>query len=227
MTRVTKAGWGAAAPRAVARLSHLQVDELVVHYTAMLADQVAEHADCGARVRGIQRYHQETRGWADIAYNQLFCQHGFAFDGRGWGVMSAATLGHNGHTQAICFLGGDRDGRDDVTVPGRAAAAELVRDWHRWKGLEAPVVGHRDRVSTSCPGDELYAWVNAEGWRAKKPAVKPWPLPVPAEFWAWVRWRRRRWLYRSRLAWLAARPASVPVRVPAWYWTRLAAMGGT
>lgn len=226
MIRVARAGWGAAPASAVTRLPASKVDELVVHYSAALADQVADHADCPARVRGIQRYHQETKGWADIAYNWLFCQHGVAFEGRGWGVMSAATLGHNQHTQAICFLGADRDGRDDVTVPGRHAAAELVGDFLGWQGGTAAVVGHRDRVSTACPGDELYAWVNAEGWLSHDPAAKPWPLPMPAEFWAWARWRRRRWLYRSRLAWLAARPAAAPVRVPAWYWTRLAAMGG-
>jgi hypothetical protein len=200
------------------------VDALAVHYSSMLAEQRADHAGCDDVVRNIQRFHQDTRGWNDIAYSWLFCNHGHAYEGRGWAVMTAATAGHNSHTQAICFLGTDRKSRDDVTVPGREAAAHLVQEFLRKFGKDCRVGGHRDWVSTSCPGDELYAWVVAKGWLVDKPDERPWPIPVPPWFWVWARWQRERFLYATRAKWMHARPVNAPKRVPDWAWVRLAAM---
>lgn len=223
MEYVARQDWGAAPPGgAPTRLS--TIDEIVVHYSSMDAERRQSHADCPQVVRNIQRFHIVTRGWNDIAYSWLTCQHGYVFEGRGWGVMTAATFGHNDHTQAVCFLGGDKADRDDVTPDGRRALARVIADFHRLFGRDKKVVGHRDRVLTTCPGDELEAWIVAEGWRVSDPKVKPWPVPVPAWFWLWARWQRARFSYPSKLAWREARPANAPARIPEWAWVRLAAM---
>ena len=54
-----------------------------VHYSASGA--AAAHRDCASSVRGIQNYHMDGQGWQDIAYNWLFCRHGYLFRGRGLG----------------------------------------------------------------------------------------------------------------------------------------------
>lgn len=229
---VRRAQWGARAPRARNLLSTAAIDELVVHYTAALSDELPDHAGCAARVRGIQNFHMQPGGLgapdggSDIAYNWLFCRHGVAFEGRGWLVQSGATFGHNRHTQAICFLGADRAGRDDVTAAGRRAAAALIRGGIRAIGHPLGVVGHGDRVSTACPGDELEAWIRVGGWLVDDPDAKPWPIPIPPAYWTWIAWQRRRFLFPSRAAWLRARPRGVRLRVPRWYFVRAAAMGG-
>lgn len=224
ITTYDRGEWAAKPPRArPTPLPSTAIDELVVHYSSMDAERRTSHTDCAGVVRAIQAFHQNTRGWQDIAYNWLVCQHGGVYEGRGWNVMSAATFGHNAHTQAVCFLGGDKADRDDVTVEGRAALAHVVKEFHRVTG-PGKVVGHRDRVATGCPGDELHAWVLAEGWRVSSPKTKPWPIPVPAWFWVWAKWRRSFFNYPSALAWRDARPAGVPARVPDWAWVRLAAM---
>jgi hypothetical protein len=216
--------WGAKDPaHPPTRLPSSAIDELVVHYSSMDAERRMSHDDCPGVVRAIQAFHQNSRGWSDIGYSWLTCQHGGVFEGRGWNVYPAATLNHNFHTQAVCFLGGDKEGRDDVTVAGREALAHVVREFHRVTG-PGKVVGHRDRVSTSCPGDELHAWVLAEGWRVAAPKTKPWPLPVPGWFWLWAKWRRAFFNYPSAAEWRDARPAGVPPRIPDWAWVRLAAM---
>jgi hypothetical protein len=105
-----------------------------------------------------------TKGWCDIAYNFLVCKHGYIFEGRGWSRKSGATGDANSHTIAICFLGDDTAGRDDVTAYGRSALAEWINLAITKTGAKT-VKGHRDYMSTSCPGDELETWVNAGGWK--------------------------------------------------------------
>ena len=129
----------------------------------MDADERNRHSECAARVRGIQRYHmtsdQLTPGGAsDIGYSWLVCKHGYVFKGRGFRVMPAATGGANSFTQAVCFLGNDSAGRDDVTQKGRQAIREVLAFLQRNAPNLEGVRGHRDFGATSCPGAELYAF---------------------------------------------------------------------
>lgn len=118
------------------------------------------HGQCAAKVRGIEAFHRDNRGWADIAYNALVCPHGYVFEGRGPGVKSAA----NGDGQAnddwyaVCYLGGERDG---FTDEGKAGFLEAF-GWLTREGDAGPRRnGHRDHKATACPGDEIYRWVQS------------------------------------------------------------------
>lgn len=155
---VTRSAWGARPPKAVVALPPERVRYLVVHYSAANADEQALHRNCAARVRGIQAFHMDSRGWNDIAYNWLVCKHGYVFRGRGWRVKSAATGAANAYTVAVCFLGDDTAGRDDVTASGRAAIRQVFAFMLRNTTHPFAVRGHRDFMATSCPGDELYAF---------------------------------------------------------------------
>jgi hypothetical protein len=205
-------------------LSKAQVDTLVHHYSSMDAERRKDHSGCDDVVRNIERFHMQSNGWAGIAYSYLYCQHGHVYEGRGWFKLTAATLGHNGHTQAACFLGPDVKLRDDLTAPGREAASYLTNEFLRLFGKSKKVGGHRQFVNTSCPGDEIMAWIAAKGWLVDDPIERPWPLPIPKWFWPWAKWQRERMTYPSRAAWLAKRPESAKARVPDWAWVRLAAM---
>jgi hypothetical protein len=156
---VTRKGWRAAKPRRVDKLARNAVDTIVLHYTAADADERALHRNCAKRVRGVQRFHQQSRGWNDIAYNFLVCKHGYWFRGRGNGVRSAATGKANRHTMAICFLGNDTANRDDVTNAGRDGIRRAIRSIRRYHPRARKIRGHRDFTATACPGDQLYAWL--------------------------------------------------------------------
>lgn len=161
---VTRREWDAAPPKSRVPQSPDAVRFLVVHYSAMDADEQALHRNCAGRVRGIQRYHMTSDqltpgGAADIGYSWVVCKHGWVFKGRGWRVLPAATGGANSYTVAVCFLGNDTANRDDVTPAGRKAIREVLAFVKRnGKNLQG-VRGHRDFGSTSCPGAELYAFV--------------------------------------------------------------------
>lgn len=122
------------------------------------------HSSCAARVRGIERYHRDTKRWADIAYNAVVCPHGYVYAGRGPGVRSAA----NGSTAAnlthyaVCYLGGPGDPFTAQAKDGFVAAV----DWLRTEGEAGwEVNGHRDHKATACPGDDIYTWLQRHDWR--------------------------------------------------------------
>ncbi|MGH7376858.1 MAG: peptidoglycan recognition protein family protein [Candidatus Methylomirabilales bacterium] len=175
----TRAEWGARPPKSVQAIG--TVRGVALHYSGSASDEQADHANCAGRVRGIQRYHMDTRGWADVAYNFLACLHGTVFEGRGFGHRSAAqgTNDGNAHYLAVCFLGNDSAGRDDVTDAGRAAlryVVDQVRDDYLGAREVRP---HSSFHATACPGDELRAWI-AQGMPASaQPSPEPAPPPAP------------------------------------------------
>ena len=156
---VTRKQWGARPPKDTTPLPIENIRAFVVHYSAANSDEQALHENCAGRVRGIQNYHMDTQGWNDIAYNWLVCRHGYIFQGRGLAHRSAATGEANGYTVACCFLGDDTKGKADATPKAR----EAIKDVYRFVKGKTPhkivARGHRDYMSTSCPGDELYAFV--------------------------------------------------------------------
>jgi len=174
---VTRAEWGARS-RGATRSSHPigKTLGITAHWEGPHMGPFP-HSECAGKVRSIERFHRDTRGWADIAYNALVCPHGFVFEGRGPGVKSAA----NGDTQtnedwyAVCYLGGERDGFTDEGKQGYLDAF----GWLAREGAAGPKRnGHRDHKATACPGDEIYRWVSALPDGAGNPASAPQPAPV-------------------------------------------------
>jgi N-acetylmuramoyl-L-alanine amidase len=154
--------WGARSPVCKTPLKRSEVRGLAVHYSASNADEQADHANCASRVRGIQNYHMDAKGWCDIAYNFVVCKHGSIYQGRGWYNRSAAqgtNSGNDGYI-AVCFLGDDTAGRDDVTDAGRAAFKRVFARYKVWYvGRPREIRPHSDFTSTQCPGNELRAFI--------------------------------------------------------------------
>lgn len=117
------------------------------------AEPGADHARCVATWRNWQKYHMDTKGWSDIAYTGGFCNHGFAFAGRGVGVRTAANGTNDGNQRfyAVTWIGGEGQ------VPSQAAIDAL--EWWvvelRKQGAGRAVWPHRKFKPTGCPGDPL------------------------------------------------------------------------
>jgi hypothetical protein len=171
-TLITRAAWGARAPKNTTPLVASEQRGTAIHYSAAESDRVAIHDDCARRVRAIQAFHMDGRGWADIAYNYLVCHHGYRFAGRGLGIRSAAqgtNAGNDGY-HAVCFLGFDREGRMDVTGEAKRAIADCIATVRARYPHATAVRPHSAFHSTACPGDELRAWITAG---------TPVPVPTP------------------------------------------------
>lgn len=117
-----------------------------------------DHSFCAPQVRGIQNFHMDSRGWSDIAYNWLVCQHGYVYEGRGLKYQNGANGTNMGNkiSSAICYLGGEGNPFTDEAKNAFHLTTKYVSD-----NSSAPTgaMGHRDHKSTRCPGDEIYNWI--------------------------------------------------------------------
>jgi hypothetical protein len=159
--RVSRSAWGARRPNCETAIKRSEVKGIAVHYSASNADEQADHKNCAARVRGIQNYHMDAKGWCDIAYNFVVCKHGYIFVGRGWFNRSAAQGTNSGNDSylAVCFLGDDTAGRDDVTDAGREAYKRVFARFRAWYLKKPELRPHSWFHATGCPGNDLRAWI--------------------------------------------------------------------
>src|SRR5699024_7373818 len=177
----SRAGWGADESRVRSTSGADQLRSVVIHHTA--GTNSYSSSESAQLVRGIQRYHTVTLGWADIGYNVLVSKYGQVFEGRGGGlhrnIVGAHALGFNTGSFGISVLGDYSS-----SAPPRAAMVALahlvgwkllstfqtdVKGTASWATAEGTkhsqgdrvslpkMFGHRDVNYTECPGDGLYA----------------------------------------------------------------------
>ncbi|XP_069356260.1 peptidoglycan recognition protein-like [Maniola hyperantus] len=112
--------------------------------------------DCVLRVRLIQTFHIESRGWFDIGYNFLIGGDGSVYTGRGWDHQGAHTPGHNKKSIAIAFIGTYH--ADTPTIKQVEACKNLIKQGvdqiKLSKGYE--LFGQRQLMATLSPGDKLF-----------------------------------------------------------------------
>jgi peptidoglycan hydrolase-like protein with peptidoglycan-binding domain len=173
MDLIRRDAWGAAAPRGKPVVIPTPVRDLFLHHSAT--------PDGGPEtVRAIQKFHQQTRGWADIAYTWLYSPRDRVFyEGRGPAVAGAHTRNHNRTSHAVCILG-----NYDVTAFPNHAIHDLA-DWARWHGTAwGPnrYRPHSEVAATACPGKHVMNVLRdinlyAEAEMAPSTPVAP-PAPV-------------------------------------------------
>lgn len=178
----TRADWGATPTSGMAFVPAARRDEFFNHYDGAnplgLADQ--PHSACLAKVKADQRFHMgPSRGWSDIGYNGLICQHGRAIEGRGLDYAGAHCPDHNTRGYGIQFQVG---GNEAPTQAAKDRMRRLYDDLCKRSGRKLAMKGHRDGLATLCPGDIVYSWVKAgmpvSGAAATTPP-KPTSKPKP------------------------------------------------
>ena len=172
----------AAGAESWARM-YVPVKKLVVHHTATTND----YTDAAAEVRAIYAYHAKELDWGDIGYQALIGNDGVVYEGRRGrgparggprellspGVVGGQVFFHNYGTDGYSLIGNFMDTslpdpmRDrllDLLVyesrryaiePG--AVSDFLRNDGIWHRAVTGVSGHRDLVTTECPGDRVYA----------------------------------------------------------------------
>lgn len=149
----TRADWQALPPKpGPGPLDPAKVEGLAFHWPGMSSPLRGVNAVMAA-LRGWQRYHMNTRGWSDIAYQIAVDQDGNTYDLRGLRTQSAA----NGDTDV-----NERFGAVLLVVaPGEpltpelvAAARRVVRRHRQLFPSSKLLVGHSQirPDGTECPG---------------------------------------------------------------------------
>jgi hypothetical protein len=182
---ISRAGWGAdealkRAPPRYADATHM----VFIHHTD--TPNGYSEADVPAIIRSIYTYHVRSNGWNDIGYNFLVDAYGRIFEGRAGGidrpVIGAHTMGFNTGSVGIAVIG--NGAQAPLTPATRTALTNLIA----WRldlahvdplghatlvsggndryaaGKSATfrvVSGHRDALSTDCPGALIYADLDA------------------------------------------------------------------
>jgi hypothetical protein len=110
------------------------------------------------KVRAIESFHVNTRGWNGIAYSFLFFPDGTIAEGRGWGRSGGHTEGRNSTAAGFCLLGhGDKQ-------PATEAQWQAMR-WLIGEGIRLgklkpnpKITGHRNYSlkGKTCPGNLVY-----------------------------------------------------------------------
>ena len=146
------------------------VTRITLHHTAEVAG-MATRTDAEL-VKGIQNFHRNTRGWADIGYHWIIGLHGDVYEGRALNVQGA----HAGGGNNVGNLGISVIGYFTKALPSsrqmRTTERFLTAQLAHYGVPIAELHGHRDFKPTECPGSTLYAWLQAYKLRKgkKKPA---------------------------------------------------------
>ncbi len=149
----------------------------VIHHTA--GSNSYTKSDSASIVRATQAYHMNSRGWCDIGYNFLIDKYGQIFEGRAGGIDKPVRAAHSGNgpvneeTMGVSLMGTFTSVEPSSAM--KSAATDLVAWRFSRYGIPAKgtyslggktlnrIAGHRNVVSTECPGTKAYAWLSASG----------------------------------------------------------------
>ncbi|MFN8533749.1 MAG: N-acetylmuramoyl-L-alanine amidase [Dehalococcoidia bacterium] len=173
---ISRAQWGADERLRFSKgeerwpVEYAPVEKVVVHHTVTQT----EEADPAATVRSIYVYHATlvdpkpdgSAGWGDIGYNLLVDWRGNVYEGRfgGPGAVAAHARGYNTGSAGIAFLGtysgayipaASEEGFASVVSSSFGFLDPFGSSFFADKSL-ANICGHRDCLSTECPGNFGY-----------------------------------------------------------------------
>jgi hypothetical protein len=167
---ITRKQWGSRGPKKrFTYLNKKRVVGIAVHHSGVKNGPKGVTA-----VKAFERHHMDANGWNAIAYNWLIDEEGVIYEGRGAGVVSAATRPYNSRTESICYTG---DGDKDIPAETQVSLTWLIADIQKRYNNKLWVKGHRELASTSCPGNVLFDWVQA--YRSGVKVVQPKSKPAP------------------------------------------------
>ena len=158
----TRDDWDARPPTGPLRTVRLSRRiEFFNHYIGPGSPDFAHqpHSACLKQVRRWQKEHQTKpppKGpWKDIGYNALVCGHARVIEGRGLEVRGSHCPDHNRIGFGVQFMVAGTERPTDAMLGRMRELYDALVE------LTGPLEmrGHRDGISTECPGDTVYDWV--------------------------------------------------------------------
>lgn len=129
------------------------IDRMTIHHSAVA---LPDNREIIARLQQHQRFHQDDRGWVDIAYHAAVDRRGNIFALRDTAIAgdTATDYDTTGHFLVLCEGNFDEEAISDAQLNGAA----LVCAWATRKfgiGIDT-LASHREVASgTQCPGWNL------------------------------------------------------------------------
>jgi hypothetical protein len=149
--------WGARPARAGGK-PHT-ISRMTIHHTAVV---LGDNRNAPARLRQHQHFHQDDRGWIDIAYHIGVDRDGNIYELRTPALAgdTATNYDPTGHFLVVCEGDFDREPVTDNQIQGAAIAFAWAAQ--TFSIASNKLAGHRDvSHDTACPGANLYARVSS------------------------------------------------------------------
>ena len=148
---ISRAGWDARPPQGEFVRPHGRADDAYI----TLAVYLEAASQAPARMRQHQRFHQDDKGWPDIAYHYVIDSAGRVFEGRPvWAKGDTGTsYDPAGHFLVCCEADFNQQSPTQAQIdPLVSMLAWGAREF----GVDAGTIkGHRDYAATTCPGANL------------------------------------------------------------------------
>jgi hypothetical protein len=146
-----RADWGARSAACSSSLG--TATRMTVHHTETPTNDSMSPA---ARLRQIQAYHMDVKGWCDIGYHYLMSRDGQLWEGRRDTLLGAHAGGNNTGNIGISVMGSHD--ATPITETQINSIAKLIKGISDQRGIainRTKIKGHREYNPTTCPGDAL------------------------------------------------------------------------
>ncbi|KAJ1111561.1 hypothetical protein NDU88_008883 [Pleurodeles waltl] len=128
---------------------------VIIHHTAR--PHCVVKSKCVEQMKAFQNTH--SKKWCDIIFSFLVGEDGNVYEGRGWNKVGSHTAGMDDKSIGISVMG------NFLKRNPNAAALKAVQDLIKCgvsKGYirkDYILKGHRNVVSTTCPGNSFYSLI--------------------------------------------------------------------
>lgn len=154
---ISRKEWKANPPR-IAFEKHFP-DRVTIHHQGAGNPKtpVMSSFKGASSIKAIQLYHQKTNGWSDIAYQAIIAPNGDIYQGRPFDVVGSHVKSNNTGNIGIMLIG-----NFEVETPTKEQIVSLKKLLCylkvKFPQLNIPkrLFGHKDFMSTDCPGKNLY-----------------------------------------------------------------------
>jgi N-acetylmuramoyl-L-alanine amidase len=148
--------WGARPARAGGKRH--TITRMTLHHEAVV---LGDNSNAPGRLRQDQRYHQDQKGWVDIAYHVGVDRNGNIYELRDTAIAgdTATDYDTTGHFLVLCEGDFDQEAVSEAQLHGAAQAFAWAAQ--NFRIATSTLAGHRDLAQTSCPGANLYAHLSS------------------------------------------------------------------
>jgi N-acetylmuramoyl-L-alanine amidase len=154
--------WGAQPARPGGRAQ--TITRMTLHHEAVV---LGDNRNAPSRLRQDQRYHQDQKGWIDIAYHVGVDRDGNIYELRSTEIAgdTATDYDTTGHFLVLCEGDFDQEAVTEAQLHGAAMAFAWAAQ--NFRIASNTLAGHRDLAQTSCPGANLYAHLSSGDLRRR------------------------------------------------------------
>jgi N-acetylmuramoyl-L-alanine amidase/Carboxypeptidase regulatory-like domain len=153
LTVRSRTDWNAR--RAGCKSTH-SPQKMTIHHTDT---PNADSLSVPARIRQMQNYHQNIRGWCDIGYHFLISPDGQIWEGRPISQLGAHTGGANTNNVGIALMGSfNKSPPPSAQLVATTNLVQAIGQRYKLTISRSTVKGHREQgtTATDCPGSTTF-----------------------------------------------------------------------